>query len=134
MNQRSGIIYPTGYPVSYKHNQNCLWFIHAWPEHHLKITISNFDTIDTNRCTADFLKLDPSKFPYQGRLCGYHSHIEYYVQGKMKLRFRSKIANSYHGGFRLSFEQMPTSQLNSSAIDYVNVDGKTVPYTERLWL
>ncbi len=134
MTQRSGTIYPTGYPVAYKHNQNCLWSLHTWPGHYLKITISNFDTIHSERCTADFLKLGPSNFPYQGRLCGYHSHIEYYVQGKVKLRFRSQRTNSWHSGFMLSFEQMQTSQLNSSTINCVTVDGKKVPYTEKLWL
>ncbi len=129
---RSGTIYPTGYPI-YAHSQNCLWSLKSWPGHHLKITISHFDTIPSERCSEDYLKIEPSNFPYQGRLCGFHSHIEYYMQGTIKLRFRSKRTNSWHSGFSLSYKQTLSSQLDDNALHNIYVDGKNISYRQRVW-
>lgn len=138
LSDRSGTIISPGYPTSYLHSQNCRWTIHQWPNHHLNITLHHLDIVSSNKCQTDYLKLEPGHFPHQRRLCGYHQNIVFNVNETVKLRFRSRqisldLQHNY-SGFKLLYEQVPSSELDYFDLNYVRVNGRYVEYKRRLWI
>ena len=132
-NSSYGSIQSQNYPFNYPHEQNCKWTVHTWPDHSLRITITNLDIMPTERCTDDFLKVGTGKFPNQNRLCGLYSVITYVVDNSTYFRFRSRRGNTHHDGFRLDYSQVLTSNLGTLDRDYVNINGAYVRRSKRLW-
>ena len=133
-NNSRGVIESQNFPLPYPFEQNCKWTVHPWPDHHLRISIRHLDISPTKRCVGDFLKSEIGNFLYQNRLCGHYSDIHYVVNSTTFFRFRSRSSNTNYGGFQLEYSQVPTNELSSLERDYVTINGRFVPYHNRLWV
>ena len=134
-NSSTGVITSPSYPSPYPSYQNCLWTIHTWSNHHLRITISNLDITTSDKCKTDFLKLRHGHFPHKRRLCGYYTNINYVIDDETTyFRFHTRDINSpssASSGFRVMYTQVPANPQN---LNHVTVRGRTVPYRTRLWV
>ena len=133
-NDSSGTIQSSNFPAPYHHQQNCIWMVSPWPGHRLRIFIKNLDIFPSHKCKTDYLKFEHGYFPNQRRMCGYFYNITYILDKTTSFRLRSKTANQYHSGFRLTYTQVPEDELSLIDINYVNVQGIYVRYKKRRWL
>lgn len=134
-NSSTGTITSPSYPSPYPSYQNCLWTIHTWSNHYLRIKILNLDITTSDRCRTDFLKLEHGRFPHKRRLCGYYNNITYVIDHETTyFRFHTRDINSpssASSGFKVMFAQVPA---NPQTLNHVTVRGQTVPYRARLWV
>lgn len=114
--------------------QNCQWTLTPWINHRLRITLNFLDVLPSEKCRSDYLKFQHTHFPYQNRLCGYHTNITFVVANSMRLRFRTKGKNVHHSGFKLSYRQVAEADLTEFDLNYISIDGTNVPYRKRRWL
>ena len=133
-NSSQGVIESQNFPLPYPHQQNCKWTVYPWSDHYLRISIKHVHIYPTEKCTGEFLKVEIGHFPNQRRLCGLHSDITYVVDRSIYFRFRSRNSNTNHDGFRVEYSQVHVSELGSLERDHVTVNGRYIPYDDRLWI
>ena len=139
-NETEGDIGLVGYPGPYEDQQNCLYTISILPEHILKLTLT-VDIQPSPSCRTEFLKLEHGYFAHNRRLCGFISHISYYIKENVtstQLRFRTRDLNSVKlnrisGGFEGYYQQFPRSSVSEEEIERVEIGSNTKIYQDRPW-
>lgn len=138
LNVTEGTITSPGFPSPYRPNQNCDWYIYIHAGHYLNVTLSKVDIIQSEKCQANHLRLQQSRFRYSRRLCGHYEIINYLVKQSeiySRVRFLTSNTNEAQGtGFKLHFNQVKIEQLTSRALNYVRINRNTsIPYNSRVW-
>ena len=139
-NETKGEIKSDGHPGPYEDHQNCYYTINILPDHILKINLS-VDIPPTPSCRTEFLKLEHGYFAYNRRVCGFLSHISYYIKEDVRsthFRFRTRdLNNDDASGFEIEFQQFLRSSVSEEEINSVHIgvsgNNTTINYQDRPW-